>query len=128
MDVHVNTGVYIVSMVDSRSRLPRAERRAQLVRCAATVFVRGGFADVTSRVAGNGSYTVPVAITLDPAVDVGFQVAGQQGIQLHFPDDVYIVIAAVQFFYLVTGIIGLLQVDHRKPIEGWILHQVAFTL
>jgi AcrR family transcriptional regulator len=43
MDVHVNTGVYIVSMVDSRSRLPRAERRAQLVRCAATVFVRGGF-------------------------------------------------------------------------------------
>lgn len=25
------------------TRLPRAERRAQLVRCAATVFVRGGF-------------------------------------------------------------------------------------
>ena len=31
-------------MVDTRSRLPRAERRDQLVRCAAAVFVRGGFA------------------------------------------------------------------------------------
>jgi AcrR family transcriptional regulator len=44
MDTNVNTGVYIVSMVDTGSRLPRAERRDQLVRCAAAVFVRGGFA------------------------------------------------------------------------------------
>ena len=31
-------------MVETRSRLPRDQRRAQLVRCAAAVFVRGGYA------------------------------------------------------------------------------------